>query len=331
MDTSRSIEAAGTDVRARAPDFFIVGHPKSGTTALHSMLKRHPQIYMPVVKEPRFFQAAPGAPPDRRFPGASTPKTLDEYLALFDEAQPGQRVGEASPSYLTSRFAAARIAEFQPDARIIAILREPASFLHSLHLQLLQIHVETEKDLRKALAYESARREGRNLPPNEYQVEDLQYSEHIRYVEQLRRYHERFPPEQVMVLIYDDFRRDNEGVVREILRFLDVDATHPIDTKDSNPTVRIRSQHLNDLIHTVSMGRGSISRSVRNAAKTLAPPGLSRQSALAIRNRLLYANPRPPDESVIRELRLRFKPEVIALSEYLSRDLVALWGYDEIR
>src|ERR1700730_10200553 len=120
----------------RVPDFFIVGHHKCGTTALYEMLRRHPQIYMPELKEPRFFasdlRALLGTAP------GGLPQTYEEYLALFDPAEPQQRVGEASPSYLRSSVAAGAIAEVAPAARSTAILREPASFVRSLHLQLMQ-------------------------------------------------------------------------------------------------------------------------------------------------------------------------------------------------
>jgi Sulfotransferase family len=189
----------------RLPDFFIVGHPKSGTTALWDMLKGHPQIYPSAVKEPYFLadELRPPAATPRSF--GWTPGTLEEYLSLFAGATREQRAGEASAPYLWSRTAAARIAEVQPAARIVAILREPASFLHSLHLQLVQIYIEPEKDMRKAIALEDERRQGRSLPENRsWGPHGTLYSEYVRYVEQLRRYHERFPPEQVLVLIYDD-------------------------------------------------------------------------------------------------------------------------------
>src|SRR5450759_7974 len=131
---SRPVDGTGSGLAApaahrRIPDFFIVGNPKSGTTALYEMLRRHPQIYMPDGKEPWFFapELHMRAPP--RPEGIA--QTLDEYMSLFDAAQPEQRVGEATALYLWSRTAAARIADVRPDARIIAILREPASFLHS--------------------------------------------------------------------------------------------------------------------------------------------------------------------------------------------------------
>ncbi len=144
----------------RAPDFFIVGHSKSGTTALYEMLRSHPQIFMPDLKEPVYFAAEL----PRQAHRYRAPETLEEYLELFEPAGAGQRTGEASASYLWSRSAAGGDRTGAPDARIIAILREPASFLRSLHLQNLQSHYEDEKDLRRALALEGERREGRSLP-----------------------------------------------------------------------------------------------------------------------------------------------------------------------
>ena len=51
---------------------------------------------------------------------------------------------------------------------------------------------------------------------------------------------------------------------------------------------------------------------------------------MAIRDRLFYGRPKPPDENLMLEVRRRFKGEVVALSEHLDRDLVTLWGYDDI-
>ena len=218
--------------QGRAPDFFIVGHHKSGTTALYEMLRRHPQIFMPELKETRYFapELHPGVAEH-----AGHPRTLEQYKALFAAALPGQRAGEASPSYLRSHEAAARIAELRPDARIIAILREPASFLRSLHLELLQDRVEPERDLRRAIALEQERRLQIRERPG------LVYADYVRYVDQLRRYYEVFAPERVLVLVYDDFRADNELVVRGVLRFLGVDDGVGVESVEANPTVAVRS------------------------------------------------------------------------------------------
>jgi hypothetical protein len=310
------------------PDFFIVGHPKSGTTALYEMLRSHPQIYMPDGKEPWFFaeELHTRTPPR---PGGIA-RTLDEYVALFADAKADQRVGEASAQYLWSATAAARIAKVQPTARIIAILREPASFLRSLHLQYVKAYVETEADLGKALSLEDARRQGREIPRYTYWPQRLLYSDHVRYVEQLGRYDAVFAPEQVLVLIYDDFRRENEETVRKVLRFLAVDATLPVQVTEANAAVRPRSQRLNEVLHAISLGHGPISSTTKATIKALTPQTLRRGALHAAQRRVLYAKPHPPDAAVTMSLRRRFKPEVVALSEYLGRDLVTLWGYDNV-
>ncbi|MFI5003967.1 MAG: sulfotransferase family protein [Solirubrobacterales bacterium] len=315
--------------RGRVPDFFIVGHAKCGTTALYEMLRGHPQIYMPDLKEPAFFASDMRARFQRPSSGP-LPQTLAEYLSLFAAARPEQLVGEASSSYIVSRTAAHNIAEVQPGARAIVILREPASFLRSLHLQLLQNHIETQKDFRKALALESARRQGRRIPRGSPRPQALLYSERVRYVEQLRRYRERFSPERVLVLIYDDFRRENEATVRRVLRFLGVDDTLPIATTEANPTVRVRSQQLDDLVHKVSVGRGPVSRAVKASLKTVTSSRLRRAALRATRRHVVVGEPPPPDEDFMLELRRRFRSEVEALSGYLDRDLVTLWGYDRL-
>jgi hypothetical protein len=292
------------------------------------MLRRHPEIYMPESKEPWFFadELHERTPPR---PGG-IPKTLDEYLSLFERATPEQRVGEASPMYLWSRTAAARIARVRPDARIIAVLREPASLLRSLHLQFVETYIETENDFRKAIALEDARREGRNVPRHTYWPKALLYSDHVRYVEQLQRYSALFPAERMLVLIYEDFRADNEATVRTVLRFIGVDDTQPIEVVEVNPTVQVRSQRLHELVHAVTVGRGASAMAVKAAIKALTPRPLRRGVLQRTQRSVVYASPQPPDEGFMLELRRRYKGEVEALSRYLDRDLISLWGYDRL-
>ncbi len=310
------------------PDFFIVGQPKSGTTALYEMLRRHPQIHMPRGKEPWFFaeELHERTPPRPE----GTPVTLAEYRELFAAAAPGQRVGEATALYLWSRTAAGEIAEVRPDARIIAILREPASLLRSLHMQFVQTYVETETDLRTALALEPARSKGEQIPRYTYWPRALAYSEQVRYVEQLRRYEQLFAPEQMLVLIYDDFRAENEATVRRVLRFLEVDEEVAIEATEANPTVRARSQRLHELVHAVSVGRGPVSRAAKGSIKALTPRRLRRGALHATQRHIVYTEPQQPDAQLMAELRGRYKDEVVALGEHLGRDLVSLWGYGDV-
>lgn len=323
----RTVRASGR----RAPDFFIVGHAKCGTTALYEMLQAHPQIYMPEIKETQFLSRAlhyRQQPQDG--PPTVRPQTLDAYLSLFAPAAPEQRAGEASTDYLRTLATARRIAALQPDARIVAIFREPVSFLSSLHLQLLQVGIETESDFATAMGLEQDRREGRNVPRRSGWPPALMYSQHVRYVDQLRSYHECFAREQVLVLIYDDFRRENEQAVRQVLRFLDVDDTLEIQAAEANPTVRVRSRRAERVLHSVSVGRGPISAATKTALTTLTPERLRRGALRAVRGIVVEKQPEPPDERFTQELRRRFKGEVLAASEYLGRDLVSLWRYDEV-
>jgi hypothetical protein len=178
---------------------------------------------------------------------------------------------------------------------------------------------------------EDDRREGKHLPEQiAHWPQVLLYLDRARYLEQLKRYHAAFAPEQVLTLIYDDFRADNEGTVRRVLRFLEVDEDAPVDVTEANPTIRMRSQKLDEMMVSVTVGRGPFGSVLNRAVRTVVPRALRRNLRGLIWRRVVFGRPEPPDEQLMRELRVRFKGEVEALSDYLGRDLVALWGYDEL-
>jgi hypothetical protein len=317
-------------LQQRAPDFYIVGHPRCGTTALWEMLRRHSQIFMPDEKEPRFFASDLRSRFQPRGEVGRRLLTLEGYLSLFEDAGPDQRIGEASPNYLRSHVAAEHIAELRPDARIIAVLREPASFLRSFHAQMIRSNGETKRDLGKAIALEPARREGRRVPRGCRRPEAMLYTQHVRYVEQLRRYHDVFGRDQVMTIIYDDLCADNAGTVREILRFLDVDAAVAVAPIQTAPMPGARSQSLHQLAGALRVARRNPEGASRFARglDALLPEALRSERVRRLWRRTLYTERGTPDPRTMAELRSRFRPEVEALSEYLHRDLVELWRYD---
>ena len=315
----------GPAIPRRLPDFFLVGHMKSGTTALHAMLRTHPGIFMPAFKEPDFFAS------ELRGRGGRTIATLDAYAALFDDASAEQLVGEASASYLWSRTAAPAIAATCPDARIIAVFREPATFLYSLYLELVQCHQEYEGDFARALALEPSRRRGLNLPNTWHAPEMLFYSDHVRYAAQLARFEAAFSRDRLLALIYDDFRRDNQATLSRIFTFLGVEPTFSIAARDANPTVRVRSRRLNDALWSLSTGTGPASaRALKRVLKMATPERFRRRVLDAAYRNVVFAPPEPPDEAVMSALRRQYRPEVEALSQFLGRDLVAFWGYDRV-
>jgi hypothetical protein len=115
------------------PSFLVIGATKSGTTALYDYLRQHPAIFMPALKEPRFF-LYDGSEDSARFPVRS----LEEYEALFAPVTTETALGEATPQYLTSWAAMERIHETLPGARLIAALRDPAERAFSIYLMNLR-------------------------------------------------------------------------------------------------------------------------------------------------------------------------------------------------
>ena len=106
---------------------------------------------------------------------------------------------------------------------------------------------------------------------------------------------------------------------------------NPVEVSRANPTVvSMRSQQLDDMLNIVSVGRGPISGTVKAALKTVMPSELRSQAIRFTQRHLVQGRLQPPDERLLLELRRRFRGEVVALSEYLNRDLVALWGYDRL-
>ncbi|MGH7858384.1 MAG: sulfotransferase, partial [Candidatus Binatia bacterium] len=111
----------------RIPDFFIVGAPKCGTTAMNDYLAQHPDVFVPARKEMHFFGC------DLVF---TIPRiTRDEYLQAFANWRGQKRIAEASVWYLYSRTAVREIREFSPAARILVMLRQPVDMMYSLHSQ----------------------------------------------------------------------------------------------------------------------------------------------------------------------------------------------------
>ena len=290
------------------------------------MLRQHPQIHVG-RKEPRYFAVELR---ERDVPRPNpTPTSLDEYAAWFERASPGQLIGDVSPDYLWSAHAPALIAEVRPEAQIIAILREPTSYLRSLHMQMLQIYVEVEPDFAAALELEGARSHGRQIPSDTYWPNALLYSERVRYVEQLRRYEALFSRERMQVLLYDDYRRDNDATLRSVLRFLGVDENTPIEAGDFNMSQQVQSPRAHALLRRLIVSERPVARAANTAIKLVTPMRLRQNALHAARKRLVMGAPEPPDENFMRQLRERLAPEVLALSNYLDRDLVSLWGYQE--
>jgi hypothetical protein len=199
----------------RWPNFFIVGAPRAGTTSLYTYLSGHPDIYMPLRKEPNFFCRSHVDVTRGQRPLRPIVTGEENYLSLFKDASPEALIGEASPFYLYDEDAPRRIKEKNRQARIIIILREPIDRAYSHYLQ-------TERRGYVDKPFHEALLEDYHCSLKGVDVAHL-YVELGLYYQQVRRYLNTFGDGQVRVFLYDDLASDTYGVVKEICHFLGVD------------------------------------------------------------------------------------------------------------
>jgi len=202
------------------PDFLVIGAPKSGTTALHATLARHPRLFMSPVKEPKFF-LSDGPPPTKGGPGDALTYREHiwrraDYEALFDAAPPGTLRGESTPLYLYDQAAMGRIRATLPGARLIVVVRDPVERAHSNWTHLWSAGLEPIGDFVRACG-EEERRIAAGW------ASFWHYTGLGRYGEQLERLFALFPREQVLVLRYRRLVDEPAQTLDQICAFLGVE------------------------------------------------------------------------------------------------------------
>lgn len=305
------------------PNVFIVGQPKSGTSALFSFLKGHPDVCVCATKEPQYFCKDLNS---QYFHLSGQARTDENYLALYAHCSGQQVRMEASTAYLYSQVAAEEIRRFNPDARIIMMLREPVDFLFTYHMQMLRTSCkfEEESDFMTAMRLEDGRRAGLNVPRNCFDPQFLYYGARVAYAEQVRRYLDVFPRGQIKIVIYDDFKADNEAVYDDIADFLGLEKTYRPEFRTINPKVGVR-------FRTLKQASDRLLFPVKQVVRPLVPGRLYR-IARGLYRRIFFKDKglptlQPHDKA---ELMRRYKGEVVRLGALLGRDLAKLWGYDRI-
>jgi hypothetical protein len=222
------------DIKNKLPNFFIVGLPKAGTTALYTFLKKHPEVYLPDVKEPYFFsrdfhneldefykkKSPTYLRKKRKFPY----RNFHDYEQLFSEVKNEKAIGEASVHYIFSEVAAELIHDFKPDSKIIICLRNPFDFIRSWFQWNKYIFLaEGAEDLEEALQLENKREQGYPekvlVPP----VSHLRYLHTAKYSIHINRYIELFPSKNIKIVLFEDFKKDSLGLVNDLFKFLEVD------------------------------------------------------------------------------------------------------------
>lgn len=228
------------------PTFLVIGAPRCGTTSLYYMLRQHPGVHLPALKEVNFFALrAMGIDLDSlgetaRLAWGPSETDPERYRALFavpeqhDAVSPasGQAseeegavassvaigptaFGECSPTYLNVDETAAVIRSTVPSIRLIAILRDPARRAVSHHAHNLRVGIESEPDFVAALEADDKRGAHAN------------YVRPGLYAARLTPYFKHFPREQILLLSYDELATDTSRLMRRVFEHIGVNTDYP--------------------------------------------------------------------------------------------------------
>ncbi len=204
--------------RGARPKFLILGVQKGGTTSLYSYLTAHPLIRSAVVKEVHFFD----------FHYACGESWYRAHFVPASWLQPGQITGEASPEYIFSPFAAKRVEAFDPDMKLIVLLRNPVERAYSQYQMSLRRERETltfpealEREEERLRAERERMGEERAFARGLSHIHQS-YKAKGHYAEQLETWFKVFPREQMLVLESEAFYRDTAGAYARTIQFLDL-------------------------------------------------------------------------------------------------------------
>lgn len=309
---SLSPTEAGAACHSSLPNLFIVGAPKSGTTALTHYLGSHPELFALPWELHRFgtdlvFRSRTGVPGRISW---------EDYAGSFAGREAKRYRVDHSVFYLYSKRAAEEIHRFDPSSRIIVMLRKPVEQMYSEHSEMLYQGEEDIAEFEAALEAEPERRQGRGIPAGCRHAFGLFYRDLARYAEQLERYLSVFGRHQVHVVIHDDLVADAAGTYGRVLDFLDVDRSHRPDLSVVNANKVVRSTTVRRLLQDAPSG-------VRRTGRLLVPSATARARLRRKAHSLNKSQrPRPPMDPGLRQrLVAEFEPEVRRVESLLGRQL----------
>ncbi len=242
----------------RLPDFVVIGAAKAGTTSLYALLDRHPDIFMPQVKEPEFF-----ARDDRYAAG------ITAYAEAFAEARDDQIVGEASTIYSLSPLfpdAASRMAEHLPQARLVYVMRQPVDRAYSFYVQIIKNYQNVTGDAAVHRSFEEFIDPGRHAIAAPRETVFSSTNAHLPdvtelclagsdYVHQIETWLAHFPRDRMLFLKFEDFAADGPGTLRKMTDFLGV-APLPDNVFEAEGVTRnVAADHFRDWGDRVALER----------------------------------------------------------------------------
>jgi hypothetical protein len=266
---------------------------------------------MPEVKEPHFFAKDLGTYPRI--------KTDEEYAGLFAAATDRHlRIGEASVYYLRSSVAIPNIREFNPEAKIIAMFRNPVDMVASMHAQLLYWSEETVADFEEAWRLQERRRRGHDIPRRSRGAFLLQYGEVGRFGTQVQRLLATFPRSQVKLILYDDFAASPQAVYDDVIAFLELPHDGRTEFPRINESKRVRLPWLRNFYRKPPPPLRS---AVRRIKQVIGGDAISSVKEKIVSANTVWEGREPLSPRFRAELVEVFRPEVELLSRLVGRDL----------
>lgn len=294
------------------PNFFVIGAPKAGTTALYHTLRQHPEVYLSSVKEPGYFNCD-GEPPILPGPAGTYLRRTSvwqprSYALLFAGVTEQRAIGEASPIYLRSALAAHRIKKSLPTSRLIALLRQPAERAYSHYTFMRQHGVELMPSFERALTDE-------NLRLQKGWFSGLHHKTNGYYFSQLSVYYNLFPREQIRVYLYEDWKNTPQAMLRDIFGFLEIDENFMPELRLSNVTRQPRSRRLHNL--------ATHPEHFRRLTPFLPESGSSALFSLlrSVNQKLNLAPPPPLHPETRSRLTADYREDILQLQGLIGRDL----------
>jgi hypothetical protein len=295
---------------SRYPNLFIVGAPKSGTTAMARHLVAHPDIYTPLQKEFTYF-----GKDLVRYAELITEKA---YLNWFEAWKEESYALDASPTYLYSKSAPYEFLEKSPDAKIVIMLRNPVEVAYSMYFEALFGDREDIKTFEEAWALESKRLNGEGIPPHARLEYTTRYQSLGLYSRHVEHYKNVFGAENVHIILFDDFKESNKASYEGLLDFLGLPYIYPDSFKVHNPSKVARSPKLTHFVTTPPKWMGTVGSFF-----------LPKSTRWKIRDFIKNKNTKVADKPVIsietkEMLQVHYANEIIELENLLARSL-AKW------
>lgn len=200
----------------KEPNLFIIGAPKCGTTSIFNALSKHSDIAPSSEKEPHFYSSDFYRP--RRI-------SMDRYISLFngDKREKASYWMEGSTRYIYSDAALTQIRNNVSCPKIIAVLRNPADLLFSLHNHLVFLGVEKEKELIKAWRQSLSFNRQALIDAGNTDPDSLNYPIMGMLGHRISMLEKLYDPEDVFYVFYDDLLNDPGRVLEGLLKFLSLE------------------------------------------------------------------------------------------------------------